>query len=414
MPDGTQSARPGGKSLRDLVFKGRSPDGGDRPSQGEGEEFAPRARIDLEARALINNYKAIQALVPDQAILPMVKANAYGHGVEWVTGQLTGFANLYGFGVATLEEGAELRSVLGVRGRKIRVIVFSGCAGWSEAKGAFCERHALTPVISSDADWQSFFKGGWAGRLPYELKFNTGMNRLGLGPSMARSIVKVLKSQSHESHPQGILTHLAMGELPEHRLSLLQLERFRAIRSELSGAFPGAMFHMANSGCIWNAKKWGLSGFTDLVRPGISLYGVPPAPDAPARGLIPVMTYSANVVAVHALKAGESIGYGASFTVPSKSKEPVQVAVLSAGYADGIKRILSNQGYGWLGGRPTRFLGMVSMDLCAVGAFSSTRVGDRVELLGPHVDPWVQSRAAGTIPYDLLTSVSARVKRRYV
>jgi alanine racemase len=380
----------------------------------EGEEFAPRARIDLEARALINNYKAIQALVPDQAILPMVKANAYGHGVEWVAGLLTGFANLYGFGVATLEEGAELRLALGVRGRKIRIIVFSGCAGWSEAKGAFCERHALTPVISSDADWQAFLRGGWTSRLPYELKFNTGMNRLGLSLSMARPIIKALKTQPHESHPSGILTHLAMSELPEHRQSQLQLERFRTLRSELSGAFPAALFHMANSGCIWSAKKWGLSGLTDLVRPGISLYGVPPAPDAPMRGLLPVMTYTTNVVAVHALQAGESIGYGASFTVPSKSKEPVQVAVLSAGYADGVKRMLSNQGHAWLGGRPTRFLGMVSMDLCAVGAFSSTRVGDRAELLGPHVDPWAQARAAGTIPYDLLTSVSARVQRRYV
>lgn len=142
------------------------------------------------------------------------------------------------------------------------------------------------------------------------------------------------------------------------------------------------------------------------------------------------MTYKASVVAVHALRPGDSIGYGATFKVPgkvsgkvqakvpgkeaSKSDEPVYAAVLAAGYADGIKRALSNQGYAWLGGRSTRFLGMVSMDLCSVGAFSSTRVGDRVELLGPHVDPWAQSRAAGTIPYELLTSLSVRVQRKYV
>jgi alanine racemase len=363
---------------------------------------------------LVNNYKAIQALAPEQAMLPMIKANAYGHGVEWVAGLLTGFANLYGFGVATLEEGAELRQALGVRNRRVRIIVFSGCAAWSEGKGQYCERHGLTPVIAGDADWQAFVRGGWTDRLPYELKFNTGMNRLGLSLSMARTIVSSLKNRSPESQPAGVLTHLAMSELPDSKLSQLQLERFVALKSELAGAFPSAHFHLANSGAIWNAKRWGLKGLTDVVRPGLALYGVPPWSGAPARGLAPVMTYTAGVLAVHALKAGESLGYGASFKVPSKATEPVQVAILAAGYADGVKRMFSNQGYAWLGGRETRFLGMVSMDLSAVGAFASTRVGDRVELIGPHVDPWTQARSAGTIPYELLTSVSARVQRRYV
>jgi alanine racemase len=208
-----------------------------------------------------------------------------------------------------------------------------------------------------------------------------------------------------------------MSELPESRLSQSQLERFVALKSELSGAFPSARFHLANSGGIWNAKRWSLRGLTDCVRPGLALYGIPPWADAPTRGLVPVMTYQATVVAVHQLRPGDSIGYGATFTAPGKGGkggEPVYAAILGAGYADGVKRALSNQGYAWLGGRSTRFLGMVSMDLCAVGAFASTRVGEQVELLGPHVDPWAQARAAGTIPYELLTSLSVRVQRKYV
>jgi alanine racemase len=405
------SVRSGGaKSLRELVFKGRGPDA--------GSELPPRACIELDSRALVNNFKAIRALVPDQAVLPMVKANAYGHGMEWAASQLTGFGNLYGLGVASLEEGAELRASLGVRGRKIRVIVFSGAAGWTETKGQYCERHGLTPVIASDADWHAFAARGWPGRLAYELKFNTGMNRLGLSPSMARQVAQKLRDKPVEQQPQGVLTHLAMSERPDARLTQQQIERFAAIKAELEPAFPSASFHLANSGAIWNAKRLGLSGpkggLTDVVRPGLALYGVPPWDGAPLRGLEPVMTYTAQVIAVHALKAGESLGYGGTFSVPGKAAEPVQVAILSAGYGDGVHRMLSNQGHGWLGGRETRFLGMVSMDLCAVGAFASTRVGDRVELFGPHVDPWAQARAAGTIPYELLTSVTARVQRRHV
>jgi alanine racemase len=125
------------------------------------------------------------------------------------------------------------------------------------------------------------------------------------------------------------------------------------------------------------------------------------------------MTFKATVMAVHALKPGESIGYGAAYKVPPKSNETVHAAILSAGYADGIPRALSNQGHAWINGRASRFLGMVSMDISAVAATAATRPGDMAEIIGPHVDLWAQARAAGTIPYELLTSLSARVQRQY-
>lgn len=278
--DPNRNARPQSqrtRSLRELIFKGVQ----------EEQEIPPRAFLELDARALQNNYKAIQALVPEQAILPMVKADAYGHGVEWVAGLLTGFQNLYGFGVATLEEGVELRQALGIRARRTRIIVFSGATPWSEQKGQLCEQYGLTPVIASDSDWQPFVRGGWAERLAYEIKFNTGMNRLGLSPSMARNIVRSLQDKPAEAQPEGIFSHLAMSELPESRLSQQQLERFIALKSELAGAFPSAHFHLANSGGIWNAKRWSLRGLTDVVRPGLALYGIPPWADAPVRGSCP-------------------------------------------------------------------------------------------------------------------------------
>jgi len=367
-----------------------------------------RAVAEMNASALLNNFRCIMESVPDHEILPMVKANAYGHGLEWAGRELMRSPQLYGFGVATLVEGAELRSALGAQGRKVPIIVFSESSPWSDEIGSFCEANGLTTVIYSEEDWARFLKGGWNRKIPYELQFNTGMNRLGFSPSYARTLARQLKNKAQEQ-PTGVFSHLAISEVPDAKLTLSQVEKFKAIRRELAEALPTARFHMANSGGIWNHKSLGLQGWTDVVRPGLSLYGVPPWPNAPERGLKPVMTLKARVMAVHRLKAGDTVGYGATYRVTGN--QPVYVAIVGAGYADGIKRSLSNQGHAWLDGRSTRFLGIVSMDLCAVQATAETKVGSWVEFLGPHVDPWGQAKAAGTIPYELLTGVSPRVKR---
>jgi alanine racemase len=373
-----------------------------------------RVLVELDSHALINNYRMIQDLVPDQEILPMVKANAYGHGVQWVAQHLSSLSGLYGFGVATLDEGAELRQILvdlGPRSRKLPIIVFSDAAPWSEEKGDFCEFHALTPVIHSENDWVQFRRGGWADRLSYELQFNTGMNRMGLAPSFVSTLIRDLKNVSAEHQPSGISSHLAMSEAPDSKLSQTQLQKFKWIREELSSFLPRTRFHLANSGGIWNHSHFQLKKLTDGVRPGLSLYGIPPWQNAPTRGILPVLTYKAQVVFVHRLKQGESIGYGGIYKV--KGSEPVYAAVLGAGYADGVHRSLSNQGHAWLGGKSTRFLGVVSMDLCAIQATEKTQVGEWAELMGPHVDPWAQAKSAATIPYEILTSISSRVKRIY-
>lgn len=369
----------------------------------------PRVVAELSGAALRNNYEVIQRLVPGLSILPMIKADGYGHGATWAARELLAMPGLYGFGVATLEEGASLRRELGIPGRRVSIIVFSGALPWSEEKGRFCEKFQLTPVIASESDWHLFLREKWPERLPYELKFNTGMNRLGMPPAFARQIAHALKTKPALWHPRGVLSHLAMAETPGSRVSRLQKEQFAFLRAELAGALPSAHFHLGNSSAIWNEKYWDLKKTTDVVRPGISLYGVPPWRGAPARGLEAVLELKANVLAVHHLKPGQSIGYGATFTA---KKETTHAAILAAGYADGIKRAFSQQGHAWIDGQATRFLGIVSMDLSAVRCTPKARVGDWVELLGPHVDPWEQARAAGTIPYELLTSLSGRVQRR--
>ncbi len=374
-------------------------------------EFEPRCRAELSGRALVGNFAAICAQVPTQAVIPMVKADAYGHGAAWAVRQLAGLDQLYAFGVATLEEGKEVRLALRGAQAKARVMIFSGTAPWSEEKGQFCERHGLTPVISTEPDWVEFLKKGWPEKLSYHLKFNTGMNRLGLPVAFASHVARALSNRPIGWHPEGICSHLAMAEDPDSKLSLSQKERFRSLRSELGTVLASAQFHLANSSAIWNAKHWGLDGVTDIVRPGISLYGVPPWKGAPARGIAPVMRLSAQVVAVNLLKRGETVGYGGTYTVTGAA--PESVAILAAGYADGVHRRLSSTGRVRLGGRSERLLGRVSMDLSAAQCTPSVRPGEYADFLGPGIDIWEQSEAAETIPYELLTSVSGRVQKIY-
>lgn len=370
-----------------------------------------RMRAEISARALIGNYRAIQALVPGLSMLPMIKADAYGHGAAWAAKTLAREPGLYGLGTATLEEGAEVRAELGPRGRKIPVLVFSGALLWTEEKGRYCEYHGLTPVLSSEADWQAFHRQGFTARLPYELKFNTGMNRLGMAPGFAAEIARKLRGIDGSQHPQGILSHLASGEDPDSRLSQSQRQKFAAIRTELAGVLPSAHFHLGNSAAIWHQKRWGLEDLTDVVRPGLSLYGVVPWPGAPARGLVPVMSLQARVAQIRELKPGETIGYGGTYQV--SAGENRRVAIVTGGYADGLHRMMSNQGSAWLGGQLCRVLGIVSMDLVTVECPPGVGIGDWVEFLGAGLDPWAQARASGTVPYELLTSVSRRVLRVY-
>jgi alanine racemase len=372
-----------------------------------------RVRAHFSRKALLSNYEVIQALVPGQAILPMIKAGAYGHGASWAARALAHLPGLYGLGVATLEEGREVRDALDQKSKRSRIIVFSGTALWSEEKGQFCEKHGLTATISQEDDWVKFRRGGWTARIPYELKFNTGMNRLGMPPQYARVIAGELRGMKPESHPSGIFSHLALGENPDEKLSRLQREQFLVIRGEFEAVCPQSQFHLANSAAIWNEKLWGTQGMTDVVRPGVSLYGIVPFEGAPARGLAPVMNLEAQVVAIHVLKPGERIGYGGTF----KAKERMRVAILAMGYADGLKRALGDSGHVLIGpkgmGERHPIIGIVSMDLCAVSCPDGTRPGDWARILGEGIDPWEQAKAAGTLPYELLTSVTSRVERVY-
>ena len=360
----------------------------------------------VSSTALLHNYQTIADQAKNSFLLPMIKANAYGHGDVWVAHELLSQPKLYGLGVATLDEAFRLRQNLGLKARKVKIVVVSGTAHWTKDKADFCERYQLTPVIATSEDWVQFIKNRDYERLSYHIKFNTGMNRLGVLFSDVQKIRSQIQKLGHRYMPEGIATHFACAENPSHALTRLQVKRFLSIKQELQSACPQAFFHCANSAAIWNAKKLGIEVCSDIVRPGLSLYGARPWVGAPQRGLQPVLSLHSPVIAKHQLKKGDSIGYGATFTVQSSQQ---WVAICSIGYGDGVHRLLSNRGHVFLGGKLRRVLGIISMDLAAVECDASTKLGDSVEWIGNSIDPWTQALAAGTIPYEIYTSLSQRV-----
>lgn len=344
----------------------------------------------------------------------MIKADGYGHGATWAARTLMHEKNLYSFGVATIAEGVKLRTELGPKARHLSIHVFSGASAFNDEKGDLCVRHNLIPCLSQESDFEKFIRDEWPEKLRYELGFNTGMNRLGMMPGYASQVVRALKGKPTEWHPQGVFSHCASGDDPSSKLSEKQRREFEAVEKVLRPAFSGAHFHLAASSALFQAKHWRLDGVTDVVRPGISLYGVRPWAEAPMRGLMPVMSLRSFVIAKQLVRTGDSVGYGGTFKVTERTEpNPFPIAVIGAGYADGVHRSLSNGGLVFVGNKIQKIVGRVSMDLITASCPASIKVGEEVEFFGDHVDIWEQSKIAGTIPYELLTSVSQRVERVY-
>jgi alanine racemase len=374
-------------------------------------ELEPRSKLILSRDALTQNFRTLVACDPKLALIPMVKANGYGHGVRWVAETLEHEAACAGFGVATLEEGSELRQSLGKPKPHQPIIVFSGTAPFTREVGDFCLRHQLVPVIATLEDWKRFRQDShahWSRKLPYLLKFQTGMHRLGI-PFDA--VTEVAKDIERGHAPHSVFSHLAISDDPRCPLSRLQRKNFEHVRAIFLERFPEMKFHLGNTGALWTAKSWKLNAISQMARPGIGLYGLLPDAQLKSKNLLPVMGFYAKVLHVFSPARGARIGYGGRTTIRTQKSH---AAVIGVGYADGLPRTAWEKGGVWCEGKIRKFLGVISMDLAVIEATPKTRVGDWVELWGPHLSAWHLAKAAGTLPYELLTNVGKRSQRAYV
>jgi alanine racemase len=368
--------------------------------------------------ALESNFKAIGAYLAEESglnrgvgrgpaiapsIIAVVKANAYGHGARRVAAALeSAGANM--LAVADIEEGVDLRKA----GIRVPILVF-GALSVSDLDGVF--DFGLTPTISSPAAGHAL-QAGAAARgvtLRYHLKIDTGMNRLGFRhDNLRRTVPELLASKNLAL--DAVHTHFGTADEPGHKLFETQRTRFEAASRVLDeiGAGP-RLRHAANSAALLrDSRVW-----YDFVRPGLLLYGLVPPPLGSNIALKPVMSLTSRVVAVKGVRVGETVGYGGRFT----ADRPVTLAVIPAGYADGLDRRLEDHGVVLIRGQRAKIVGAVSMDMLTadVTDIDGVGTGDEVVFLGSQGDKAIDAREMadwiGTIPYELLCRLGSRVER---
>ncbi len=374
------------------------------PTLGKPHIRPTVARIDLAA--LQRNFQRLRSSLPDQVgILAAVKGNAYGHGAARCALALQS-SGCGWFGVALVEEGRALREA-GVRGR---ILVLSG-SGMGGVDVIFDRQ--LTPVLfevetARRLDAKARLRGEV---LAVHLKVDTGMGRLGVAVRDWEAFCTAVAALPG-LRVEGLLSHYAVADEDPTFTAHQRAAFAQAIDTARSVGLQPTVCHLANSAGMGAP----LGSAFDLVRPGLHLYGVAADGAGQELGLEPVMRISSRVLALRQLEPGDSVSYGRTWVAPRRTT----IAWLPVGYADGYLRALSNGADVLIGGQRAPVRGRVCMDLTAVDVtdIPGVQVGDEVVLLGPQGHDLITANElavlAGTIPYEILTSFSERVPRRYL
>jgi alanine racemase len=328
------------------------------------------------------------------ACAAVVKANGYGLGAAEVAGALAA-AGCRRFYVATLDEGIALRAALEP---EPEIAVFNGPSPGSAAEFVAAR---LTPVLNEPGQIAAWEAVPNRPRKPTAIiHVDTGLNRLGLSRSEFDTFAERLRDPGYAL----LISHLACAEAPEHVLNALQRDRFLAARQLL----PGIKAGLAASSGIFLGPEYHF----DEVRPGAALYGVNPCPGRPNL-MRSVVRLSARIVQLRKIDRGESVGYGAAQIMDG----PGILATAAIGYADGWPRSLSHRGCGWLAGKRVPLLGRLSMDLATFDVSAADPAtlhpGAMIELLGDDHGVDAAAADAGTIGYEILTSLGSRYHRVY-
>ncbi len=367
------------------------------------------ARISLAAWR--HNFATLKAAAPQSQFLAVIKADAYGHGAIKAAQTLK---EADAFGVARLGEGVELREA----GVQQPIVLMEGI--FSDQELALALHHELDLVVHDETQLVMLEQraratgAGVDARRVVWLKLDTGMSRLGFAPDCALNAAERLRVLPMVGELR-VMTHFACADEPESAMTVEQLALFEAIIKEINsaesarGAWASSEVGLANSAAILQWPKTQ----RDWVRAGIALYGTSPilGRSAELLGLKPVMTLCSRVIALRELQPGQSVGYGASWRTPRRSR----IATVAAGYADGLSRHLPSGAPVLVDGRRAPLVGRVSMDMITVDVtdLDDVQVGSEVVLWGEGLPVDEVAAAAGTIAYELLCSVTRRVAFEY-
>jgi alanine racemase len=374
--------------------------------------FAYRSWVEVSLGQIARNFRAVREVVgADVEVMPVVKADAYRHGAVEVSRRLIAEGARW-LAVSSVEEGAALRDA----GIEARVLVM---ADFLPGERAGLLDYRLTPVIHSLEDiaaWNALCRERGCAA-PYHLKIDSGMGRLGARGTAAEIAAAVQGASS--ARLEGLMTHLASAADYTGAQTGEQLAAFARIENGLGDlAIRPDYVHVSSSIPVAYGRQ---EAWRKMVRPGHAIYGyVSPVsrgvgPQA-VLSVKPALAWKAAVLAVKELPGGALVGYGGMYRTPG----PMRIAVLAAGYADGIPHRLGNRGSVIAAGKLVPIRGAVSMDLTTIDATATPELkpGDSVTLLGTEggvsIDAQQMARTAGTISYSVLCGIHARVKRVYV
>lgn len=387
---------------------------------------------EVSLSALRHNFHVVQEHVgPEVTICAVVKCNAYGHGVEECAPALQ-HAGASWFGVTSTDEGIVLRK----SGITVRILVMCGLYPGEEEEAL---RYSLTPTVSRLDQAEALARAAARLRLarpvPFHLKVDTGMGRLGLPLNELPSFAEAVK-RLPQIDLEGFFSHLASSEVLDDEHTAEQIERYdRALQTLAEHELHPRLRHLANSGAV-HARP---NTWHNFVRPGLLLYGYEysvcrrdgsPATHVPSLPLRPVLSWKTHVLGLRDVAAGQPLGYGGAYV----TRAPARIAVVSVGYGDGLSRkasfhagepagsgvdLLVGRGEVLLRGRRAPIVGRVAMDLTLLDVtdISDAAIGDEVVLIGrsgnEQISAWDLARSSDTIVYETLCNLSKRVPRRH-
>lgn len=371
--------------------------------------LSARCYVEISRSRIASNYRAVCAAAGSATqVMGVVKADAYGHGAVEVARVLAAEGARW-LAVSSVDEGVTLRRA----GIECRILVMAGVMPWE--RGAVRE-FRLTPALHSLEEIALFQDATSDSPLDVHVKIDTGLNRLGLRATADKIAEAVLAAPG--IRVEGLMSHFASAADFTSAQTDEQIRAFDEITAALAhlGIRP-PLTHCAGTNAIAYTRPGALK---TLVRPGHAIYGYV----SPARGsaphsalqVEPALSWKTRIVSIKELPAGARVGYGGSFV----SHAPMRIAVLAAGYADGIPHLLSNKGKVIAGGRLAPILGTVSMDLTTIDITDcpDLTAGEPVMLLGTEggvsINAQQMAKWAGTISYAVLCGIHARVKRIYI
>lgn len=355
------------------------------------------AQAIVDLAAIRHNYQLAQQLAPRAQALAVVKANAYGHGSVAVAKTLEPLAPA--LAVACAEEALQLRQA----GITKPIALLEGA--FSSAEVRLASEQDFWLVVASPEQLALIAAAELAHPVTVWLKVDSGMHRLGLTGAAVRDAYQRLKSLPQVCSKVVIATHFAAADELDSVYTQHQLDNFATMTAGLN-----APVSLANSAAImaWPAAHG------DYTRPGIMLYGASPFlhPHPGGAGLQPAMTLQSAVIALRTIDVGETVGYGRSWTAQRRST----IATVAIGYGDGYPRQTPNGTPVWINGQRAPLAGHVSMDMITVDVtdLDGVQLGDRVELWGAHISLNEVAQRVGTISYELVTRMPARIPRVYV